>query len=76
LSNHRLDDVPTEEFGEPRRRPGSPLVVVLAGITATTLIVLALVIAGAHEQAESVATLAMLLGAGLAVGFRSQWTRR
>ena len=61
---------------DPVRAGVSPVVtVVLAAIAAVVLVVAMLVLAGHAEGAAGLATLSMLLGVGMAIGFRKQWTR-
>lgn len=60
---------------EPAGRIGQTSVVILAVITAIVVVSVALIVKGAVEQAESLSTCSIVIGAGLAIGFRKRWAR-
>jgi FtsH-binding integral membrane protein len=58
-----------------RPRIGGATAVILAAILGVTAVVIALVAAGYPVEAADLATVAIVFGTALAVGFRRQWTR-
>jgi hypothetical protein len=73
MSVHAAPD-PDEQ--PPARQGIGPVAAVLvAAIVALTAIVITLVVTGHAENATGIATISILSGVGMAIGFRKQWTR-
>jgi homoserine kinase len=58
-----------------RQGIGSTAAVTIAAIFGVVAVAALLVLTGNAKDATTLATLAILVGVGLAIGFRKQWTR-